>query len=620
MKKLLSLILAITMIAAFIPTAFATDGDATTVTYTFTQAGKGADNNWVAAITKKDVDGVLIFDEEMIHADYKTTTSSKNTGYWAYLGTNVATPAFASTKKSDYPVMLQYNSSNGEKSFLRTANKSTEVDDWVALKIKVPSDGNYKVTGATAYKYTRSSENINIYILPMGLTVATNDEFNGKPLSEVFKEKSAVYGNISLDSSNCSVRSNAKKFSALGISANDQAKYKAASINTLGTTYFSSIGNSESVLDYSNPQVIELDADKEYVLLLQNATTNTKMMDINIESLTLTAEIEDEPTNAPTELTGNITFGAGAAIEYKKTNDAAFKTLSANGVDSTSFVADDSVTVKVTDTDNFAGWVRGTADSGVWVSSDPEYKFNIMSPTYLTPIYTTPEETATHAVEFWDENGAYVDTVTATDGKAVFPDESKYGLVGGQFNGWWLNETTKLLAGDVVAEGITRAVAQYNYGDFGKGIFNSDDTATYWKRGDNIVAYGSTYDFYKWSGEETITFGTDEIENKPLVVLESTPVDGAYMIEYDKGNAAEIVEAGIIFGSTADIHIGSTDGSKAASQRNGVDDGINDGHGQFCAKPNAKGSSDYARGYLIYRGTDNKLYVIYTAALATSAQ
>ncbi|MBR2181151.1 MAG: hypothetical protein IJ949_04585, partial [Oscillospiraceae bacterium] len=82
------------------------------------------------------------------------------------------------------------------------------------------------------------------------------------------------------------------------------------------------------------------------------------------------------------------------------------------------------------------------------------------------------------------------------------------------------------------------------------------------------------------------------------------------------------VEAGILFGSDTDINIGSTDGSKAASQRNGVDgdEGDDNGHGQFCAKPNAKGSSDYARGYLIYKGTDNKLYVIYTAAVTTTAE
>ena len=328
--------------------------------------------------------------------------------------------------------------------------------------------------------------------------------------------------------------------------------------------------------------------------------------------------VEDE--SAPVELTGNVTLGAGADIQYKKTDDTEFKSLAKNGVDSESFFAGDSVTVKVADTTHFAGWVRGTADSGVWVSGDPEYKFNIMSPTYLTPIYSTQEANATHSVEYWDENGAYVDTVMATNGKAVFPATDKYGLVGGEFSGWWLNATKQLLEGDDVAEGITRAVARYNYGSFGTPISDTNESATYWTRDGVTVAYGKDYTFYQWDGETTITACEGEVEEKPLVVLDSTPVDGAYMIEYDKGNASEIVEAGILFGSDTDINIGSTDGSKATSQRNGDDDGDNDGHGQFCAKPNAKGSSAYARGYLIYKGTDNKLYVIYTAAVTTTAE
>ncbi len=610
MKKLLSLILAITMIAAFIPTVFAADGEATTVTYVFTQEGKGAKGNEMATIAKKTVDGVLTFDEEKINDEYKTTASSKKTGYWAYLGTNVKVAASQSAKNSDLPVMLHYSSKN---FFLRTAFKETEKDDWVALKIKVPTDGNYKVTGATAYKYTRSSENINIFILPIDLTVDTTDEFNGKTLSEVFEEKSAIYGNISLGTNNYSVRSNAKKFSALGISSENQVKYKAASINTLGSVQLSSTTKSEDVLAYSNQQAIELDSDKEYVLLLHNATTDTRNMDINIESLTLTAEIENEPTNAPVELTGNINFAAGADIEYR-IGEEQYAKLSANDVKS--IQVGTKITVKANDVDNFAGWVRGTKDSKNWISDKSEYTFTLMSHTYLTPVYTEATG-AEQVVEFWNENKEYLGTADVADGKATAPVAT---LTGHSFDAWHVSEETILPldeSGSVnvsdIADAIIRAVAKHNAEeDFGKAISKTNENATYWKRGNDIVAYGTSYDFYQWNGEPTITYGEEEITQNPIVVLDSTPVDGAYMIEYDKGSAAEIVEAGILFGSDDDIVINSTDGSKAASQRN-------DDHGQFCAKPNAKGSSTYARGYLIYRAADNKLYVIYTTAVATAS-
>lgn len=612
MKKLLSLILAITMIAAFIPTTFATDGEATTVTYVFTQEGKGVTSDWLEQITKATVvDQVATaIGEQKYNSAYATTDNEDPNKRWAYLGTNVKYAASGSKKSTDYPVMLY----SGEKYFLRTHAPTAEQNDWVALKIKVPVNGNYKVINATAFCQTNASSNVDIYILPMDLVVTTNDTFNGQTLSEVFAHGSAVYGsfiintetNTTLDiKAGQSLRVDAKKFNELGISEDAKKKCKAVSINANNSKSATKAESANAEL--TNAQAIELEGDTEYILLLCNMVDSKA---INIESLTLTAEPEAEQPeeDTPVELSGNIAFAAGANVRYKIGN-GTYTSISANNT--VQIPVASSVTVKVTDTEDFAGWVRGTKDSGVWVSSDPKYEFYIMSPTYLTPVYTTPEETATHAVEFWDENGAYVETVTATDGKAVFPDEDKYGLVGGSFNGWWLNETTKLLAGDDVAEGITRAVARYDYGNFGTKVPNSEASAKYWKRGDDIVAYGSTYDFYQWSGEPTITFGTDEIENKPLVVLDSTPVDGAYMIEYDKGNASEVVEAGILFGSDTDINIGSTDGSKAASQRN-------ENHGQFCAKPNTESNYNYARGYLIYKGTDSKLYVIYTAAVATA--
>ena len=322
-------------------------------------------------------------------------------------------------------------------------------------------------------------------------------------------------------------------------------------------------------------------------------------------------EVNVAEANAPVELTENVNFASGAAIEYK-IGEGEYTSLSANDVKSIPVGA--KITVKVNDDDNFAGWVRGTENSKNWISDESEYTFTIMSHTYLTPIYTETKATdAEQVVEFWNENKEYLGTSDVVDGKATAPVAT---LTGHSFSAWHISveDILPLESGSVnvfgIADAIIRAVAKHNAANgFGTTIQNSNAAATYWKRGEDIVAYGSSYDFYKWSGDEDITFGTETVENKPLVVLDTTSVDGAYMIEYDKGDATEIVEAGILFGSDADIVIGSTDGSKAVSQRN-------DNHGQFCAKPNTESSCDYVRGYLIYRA-DNKLYVIYTNALTT---
>ena len=82
----------------------------------------------------------------------------------------------------------------------------------------------------------------------------------------------------------------------------------------------------------------------------------------------------------------------------------------------------------------------------------------------------------------------------------------------------------------------------------------------------------------------------------PIVVLEDTTVDGAYMIEYDAAGY-EIVEVGIVFGND-DATVGSCT-SKATSQRNA-------NHGQFAAIPS--GGESGARGYIIYKdGSVNRI-------------
>ena len=597
MKRLLSIILTITMFGALIPSVFAVDE---TYKYEFYNSSWFERGNPVAQ--KRTFQTAATYYHSL-------TTESLEDVEWEYIGSSTSTSEGIST--SDTPNKTNYNMVVGNFNTYATRAVAKSAGEWIAFKIEIPKSGIYTVD-VKSYLYTSATTDVDVFLLPASAKVSVGG-YTGE-LVGAFAD-SRVYGTYSEVFASDGVkyackRENAKSFDEFAFSTIDPDEYKVIDSGNTYKRQSTSTAKTEGIQSISASSAeIEVTAGI-YVLLVRA----NEVGEINIGSLTLTSVAEEETTS--TELTGNISFAAGADIQYKIAEET-YTSISANNT--VQIPVASSVTVKVTDTEDFAGWVRGTKDSGVWVSSDPEYEFYIMSPTYLTPVYTTPEETATHAVEFWDENGAYVDTITATNGKAVLPT-SGYGVVGGSLNGWWIDEETQLLEGDIVAEGITRAVAQYNYGDFGKSIFNSDDSAKYWKRDDITVAYGSEYTYYQWNGAETITFGTEAIEKNPLVVLDSTPVDGAYMIEYDKGNASEIVEAGILFGSTAEIHIGSTDGSKAASQRNGVDENVDDGHGQFCAKPNAKGSSDYARGYLIYRGTDNKLYVIYTAALATSAQ
>lgn len=584
MKKLLSLILATALVLSLIPAAFAAD-DPISVTYNFTAAEQNGvpirDGVTASVNTNVEYLGITTVDGNIaageygrLCVDYPSETYSG--GHWALLGSN-------------FPQAVTDATSGNNSAFMQIRSDylympAFGADQYAAFKIKVPKTAKYKMTGFTrSATDSKALNNLDLYIAP----------YDGE-LKNQF-ETPGVFGNTYGTKLYKGVRYYGTRTGGLSFS---QLKLP---LDALKARVDVQASNAKATFDEDVQQVEkELVAGEEYVLIL-NAPANSRVW---LQTLTLT-EVPEEG-NKPVEITDEISFAVGADMIVNGTSYAKNSVLKFN--------PGDSVTLEVTDTENFAGWVRGTTDKvGEWLSNNSRYTFNIVSPMYITPFYSTPAEGATHAVEFWDENGAFVETITATDGKAVLPEEGKYGVVGGTFKGWWLNATTQLLAGADVREGITRAVAQYDYlTAFGTKIPNSNEAAKYWMRDEVIVAYGDSYNFYQWKDVPTITFGTNEIENNPIVVLDEEKVDGAYMIEYDKGNASEIIEVGILFGSDADIVIGSTDGSKAVSRRNGDENG----HGQLCAKPSSNGNSGYARGYMVYRGTDNKVYVIYTAAVA----
>lgn len=387
-----------------------------------------------------------------------------------------------------------------------------------------------------------------------------------------------------------------------------------------------------------------------YYLLLHCASDNPKTIKkgnsnqyFYLKSIVLSeSDGENENVDSAETLTGNVSFAAGADITLNG------ESYSANLIKSLKLGSE--VTVKADNTDgNFAGWVRGKAGSGVYVSSEAEYTFNIMSNTYLTPVWTEKTATDGQTVEFWNENGAYIASASVSEGTATAPSAT---LTGHVFDNWFISDEKSLALNggkvDVsdIAEDIIRAVAKYNAREsvgenakenevyanattdatgaalsldrvlvngvaqtkfFGDKIVCTDNggVVTHWLRDGKVVSYDSVYTHYIWNGAN-IYSSYAPIEKKPLVVIEDRAVDGAYMIEYDKGNADEIVEAGILFGSTKGIVIGSTDGAKAASQRK-------DSHGQFCASP--YGNEAYARGYMIYK-KGGTTYIIYTDAVA----
>lgn len=261
----------------------------------------------------------------------------------------------------------------------------------------------------------------------------------------------------------------------------------------------------------------------------------------------------------------------------------------------------------------FIGWKRGSAASGKFIKCAPqkEFEYTILSNACLTAMYEEENPTGTY-VEFWNGNGEHLDTIAVENGFLTETIEEPT-LIGFAFDDWYVNDTTKLDVTNLVSK-LTRAVAKYNdkadtfavtdpdnYGNkinrtYDFAVTFTEDAEGTWTRNGNVVAYGKTYTYNTWDAAD-IEYTAGITDKAPLVVLEYSDTHEAYMIEYDKGDAIEIAEAGILFGNNARPTVENGAIEKFASQRSGLS------HGQFTAKPESANANTPV-GYIIYKDSE----------------
>lgn len=255
----------------------------------------------------------------------------------------------------------------------------------------------------------------------------------------------------------------------------------------------------------------------------------------------------------------------------------------------------------------FRGWMRGSEDNGVWLTNANEISVTLVSNTFLTAVYDVAETENEATVEFWNWSGQYLGSKTVDKetkfGEVTEPDI--HDLTGYEFAGW-------SVADNEIVSGLTRAVAQFtksagnynvtipeNVGGAASGAYEFDTKVTltsenpvYWQRDGKTVDYGAEYSFYVW--DSTKISISDKGNSAPKVILDKHDDYGTYMIEFDKGEAANmrILEAGILFGN--DPKVNSFDSKAVASGRDLT-------HGQFTAKANTtNGGASNAVGYIVY--------------------
>lgn len=309
----------------------------------------------------------------------------------------------------------------------------------------------------------------------------------------------------------------------------------------------------------------------------------------------------------------------------------------------------------------FVGWKRGGAGAVTdalsftsYISSEAETTFTLWSNTYLTAVYDKVDDTAEQTVEFYNQDGTFLDSATAAEVQALaeIPEVS---LLGHTFEKWQYigkdGKTAEFTTGSELHEAVTRVVAKqnpktvtitfadgtygeepvqanvatetFNYGDAVKADdfytipYQTENpealTNACWYRDGLLAKTYRYYSFYAWADTIVTPEFMDSVPSAlrlPKVIVDTKANDGAYMIEWDCYSNATytIVEAGILFSNTAEVTLSKFSGEKFTSQ-------INADHGQFAAKP--RETYDYARGYVIYKNeTTDVLGIAYSNDVA----
>ncbi|MBE6966592.1 MAG: hypothetical protein E7441_11240 [Ruminococcaceae bacterium] len=245
MKKILSIILALTLMMGLIPTAFADDTapETTSVTFNFTSNGHSVSSN-----------------DRMEHTNgtkYYTELNSnpEKGGAWAYLGTTT-------NLRNNDDSRIVYIGTDRSQVYLAE-------DTYMAFKIRVPESGTYKIEEYKPYLIRNSTAtDIKMYIVPMDETLGAKLDANtGTAWTD-----SADFKGIN--------RTNPLKFSQLGITASPLGTYSSASTST-----------GVVAVDVDDFGVVEnMEANSDYALILHSENGGR----MGITSLTL-SKIIPEP-------------------------------------------------------------------------------------------------------------------------------------------------------------------------------------------------------------------------------------------------------------------------------------------------------------------------------------
>ncbi len=296
---------------------------------------------------------------------------------------------------------------------------------------------------------------------------------------------------------------------------------------------------------------------------------------------------------------------------------------SVSGAEGNGEIEDIAVGTKITLTKpadaNFKYFRIGGVKNGKAITA-ASYTFTLVSPTCVTAVYDNPGDVK---LELWGPNNTIIDVLG--DGTNSFtPDLSGYAPIfaGYTFNGWKFNDG-RVYNGEKVTN-IKRVVADFTK-DADQSVsgitvngsataatnntavtVNADSGIANFLRDGTIVYRGETYEHYPWTATAIVVdnSGSEGTLSPTALLTKHASRTTEFMLEYNTFGA-EFVEAGIVFGATADVTLGAY-WQKAATEKT-------DAHGQMTARSADATNAKYARGYLVYSDGEN-ISVVYTDA------
>lgn len=267
----------------------------------------------------------------------------------------------------------------------------------------------------------------------------------------------------------------------------------------------------------------------------------------------------------------------------------------------------------------FSHW-RNAA--GKFMSGEKKYSFVANTNTAIIAVYDDAEVNEDIvSVSFFNQHKALIGSKKVSKGTSF--ESAKSGidtsLTGYVFDKWSISD-------DTVINSLTRAVALYNVAETTYTAYFVDeatganpiaktgkysDAVSYKASGENfsywvvndgsnrIVSYDAEISFRLWADIALKAVYNDAKAAVPTIVLDEE--NGSYFIAYIIPAGYTPVSAGIVFAKSGTPAVNSCY-SRAVSEKVS-------NQGQFTARPN--GTESVARGYLMFKDSDNNIRVIY---------